>query len=135
VNAPIHLARLQPETVEIQLDGRSVTAFEGETILTAAKREGIAIPHLCFKEGYRPDGNCRACVVEIAGERTLAPSCCRAVAPKMDVKTGSERARKSQKMVLEMLLADLPEHGYKWVDAEGKLPHGELSAWAQQAGV
>ena len=135
MNAPVHLAQLQAATVEIVLDGRSVSAFEGETILTAATREGIAIPTLCFKDGYRPDGNCRACVVEIAGERTLAPSCCRAVAPKMDVKTGSERARKSQNMVLEMLLADLPEQGFKWVDADGALPHGELSAWAQQAGV
>ena len=118
MNAPVHLAHIRPEqqaaTVEIVLDGRSVSACEGETILSVATREGIAIPTLCFKDGYRPDGNCRACVVEIAGERTLAPSCCRVVAPKMDVKTGSERARKSQNMVLEMLLADLPEQGFKW---------------------
>ena len=135
MNAPAALAHLQAATVEIKLDGRSVTAFEGETILTAAKREGIAIPHLCFKESYRPDGNCRACVVEVAGERVLAPSCCRNVTAGMDVKTNSERAQKSQNMVLEMLLADLPEQGFKWVDAEGALPHGELSQWADQAGV
>jgi formate dehydrogenase major subunit len=65
--------------IEITLDGKTVSAFDGETILAAAKREGTEIPHLCFKEGYRPDGNCRACVVEVAGERTLAPSCCRRV--------------------------------------------------------
>ena len=135
MNAPTSLSQLQAATLEIQLDGRKVTAFEGETILTTAKREGIAIPHLCFKDGYRPDGNCRACVVEVAGERVLAPSCCRNVAAGMDVKTNSERAQKSQNMVLEMLLADLPEQGFKWVDAEGALPHGELSAWAAQAGV
>ena len=136
MNAPASLAQLQAATVEFELDGKPVTAFEGETILSAAKRVGVDIPHLCFKDGYRPDGNCRACVVEIAGERTLAPSCCRAVAPKMDVQSASARARKSQKMVLEMLLADLPaEQGYKWVDGQGALPHGELSAWAQQAGV
>ncbi len=135
MNAPAALAHLQAATVEIQLDGRSVTAFEGETILTAAKREGIAIPHLCFKEGYRPDGNCRACVVEVAGERVLAPSCCRNVATGMDVKTNSERATKSQNMVLEMLLADLPEQGYKWVDGDAMRPHGELSDWAAKSGV
>ena len=136
MNAPATLTQFQPAaTVEIQLDGRSVTAFEGETILTTAKREGIEIPHLCFKEGYRPDGNCRACMVEVKGERVLAPSCCRSVSKGMEVTTDSPRARKSQKMVLEMLLADLPEQGFKWVDGDAARPHGELSEWAQQAGV
>jgi formate dehydrogenase major subunit len=135
MNAPLALSRLQAVQVEITLDGRKVSASEGETILSAAAREGIAIPTLCFKDGYRPDGNCRACVVEVAGERTLAPSCCRSVQPDMVVQTGSERARKSQRMVLEMLLADLPETGYKWVDDAGALPHGELSEWAAREGV
>ena len=53
----------------------------------------------------------------------------------MVVQTGSERAKKSQHMVLEMLLADLPEDGYKWADAAGALPHGELSEWAAAEGV
>ena len=135
MNAPVALAQLQAARVEFTLDGKAVSAFDGETILSVATREGIAIPTLCFKEGYRPDGNCRACVVEVAGERVLAPSCCRNVQPKMVVQTGSERAKKSQRMVLEMLLADLPERGYKWVDAEGALPHGELSEWAAREGV
>ncbi len=135
MNAPTQMTRLQGARVEFSLDGHAVTAFEGETILSAAAREGIEIPQLCFKEGYRPDGNCRACVVEIAGERTLAASCCRFVASGMEVRTDSDRARKSQRMVLEMLLADLPEQGHKWVDAEGALPHGELSAWAAREGV
>ena len=136
MNAPTTLTQFQPAaTVDIQLDGRSVTAFDGETILTTAKREGIEIPHLCFKEGYRPDGNCRACMVEVKGERVLAPSCCRSVSKGMEVTTDSPRARKSQKMVLEMLLADLPEQGFKWVDGDAARPHGELSEWAQQAGV
>ena len=136
MNATTTLTQLQqPATVAIQLDGRSVNAFEGETLLSVAKREGIDIPHLCFKEGYRPDGNCRACVVEVKGERVLAPSCCRAVAKGMEVTTDSPRARKSQKMVLEMLLADLPEQGFKWVEGDAARPHGELSEWAVQAGV
>src|SRR5688572_20351061 len=97
--------------VEFKLDGVSVQALEGETILQAAKRHGMDIPHLCFKEGMRADGNCRACVVEIAGERVLAPSCCRTVAPGMEVQAASERARKSQQMVLELLLADMPDQG------------------------
>ena len=64
--------------VEFTLDGVKVQALQGDTVLRAAQRAGVDIPHLCFKEGLRPDGNCRACVVEVAGERVLAPSCCRA---------------------------------------------------------
>src|SRR5690348_9675323 len=122
--------------VSFKLDGREVQAIQGETILQAADRLGVSIPRLCYKDGYRPDGNCRSCVVEVAGERVLAPSCCRAVTPGMDVKATSERARKSQAMVVEMLLADLPEHGFKWTDAEGRHgQHGELSQWAETLGV
>jgi formate dehydrogenase major subunit len=135
MNAPVALAQLQAVPVEITLDGAKVMAYEGETILTAARRAGIEVPTLCFKDGYRPDGNCRVCVVEIAGERTLAPSCCRNVQTSMVVQTGSERAKKSQHMVLEMLLADMPDEGYKWVDGDAAQPHGELSEWAVREGV
>ncbi|MBE7940978.1 MULTISPECIES: formate dehydrogenase subunit alpha [Ramlibacter] len=123
--------------IDFQLDGRPAQALEGETILQAARRSGLDIPHLCYKDGLRPDGNCRACVVEIDGERTLAPSCCRAVTPGMKVQATSERARKSQAMVVEMLLADLPEAGYKWNDAVGQPQgqHGELSLWADRLDV
>ncbi|NML43847.1 formate dehydrogenase subunit alpha [Ramlibacter sp. G-1-2-2] len=124
--------------VSFTLDGRPVQAIQGETILQAADRLGVEIPRLCYKDGYRADGNCRACVVELKGERTLAPSCCRAVTPGMEVQATSERARKSQKMVLEMLLADMPEQGYKWNDephTHGDGEHGELSAWADRMAV
>jgi predicted molibdopterin-dependent oxidoreductase YjgC len=108
-------------TVSFELDGQPLQAHEGETILQVAIRAGVDIPHLCFSEGLRPDGNCRACVVEIAGERVLAPSCCRAVTPGMKVQASSERARKSQALVLEMLLADLPAQGHKWNDGPESL--------------
>ncbi|MGH8822361.1 MAG: 2Fe-2S iron-sulfur cluster-binding protein, partial [Rhodoferax sp.] len=124
--------------VDFLLDGRSVTAFEGESILQAAGRHGVEIPRLCYLEGQRADGNCRACVVEIKGERVLAPSCCRNVTAGMDVKATSERALKSQKMVLEMLLSDMPDSGYKWNDEAGGVAtgqHGELSEWAAQGHV
>ena len=144
--------------VDFELNGTAVKAVAGDTILEAARRAGVAIPHLCHKDGYRPDGNCRACVVEIAGERVLAPSCCRAVTPGLQVRSDSERALKSQRMVLELMLADMPEQGYKWTDeseepplplagersegpgrGEGERPvpgqHGELSEWAARLGV
>ena len=122
-------------TVEFTLNGQPVKAPAGRSIFNIAKDLGIAIPHLCHKDGLNPDGNCRACVVEIEGERTLAPSCCRSATPGMKVQTASERAVKSQKMVLEMLLADLPEQGYKWLDDRAEAPHGELSQWAEHHGV
>jgi len=133
MNAPVTLQELMPQTLEFQLDGQKVEAYEGETILQAAKRAGVDIPHLCYKEGLRPDGNCRACVVEIKGERVLAPSCCRAATAGMEVQACSERAVKSQKMVVEMLLSDMPDAGYKWNDAEGGAgQHGELTQWAER---
>src|SRR5437868_713174 len=107
MNAPASLVEVLPQTVEFKLDGKAIHAYEGETIFTAAKRHGVNIPHLCYKDGYRADGNCRACVVEVKGERTLAPSCCRAATAGMEVQANSERAVKSQKMVLEMLLSDM----------------------------
>ena len=121
--------------VQFTLNGQSVTAPAGQSIFNIAKDLGIAIPHLCHKEGLTPDGNCRACVVEIEGERTLAPSCCRSASPGMKVHTDSARALQSQKMVLEMLLADLPEQGHKWLDDRAEAPHGELSQWAEHHGV
>ncbi len=98
------------EPIRFTLDGRAVEAEPGESIWQVAKREGVAIPHLCHKDapGYRADGNCRACVVEIEGERVLAASCVRKPAEGMKVQTASERARKGRAMVMELLLADQP---------------------------
>ena len=139
MNAPASPMEVELKTVEFSLDGKAIVSYEGETILNAAQRHGVDIPHLCFKEGYRPDGNCRACVVEINGERTLAPSCCRSATPGMEVKANSERAIKSQKLVLEMLLSDMPDEGYKWVgetsQEQQEQQHGELSTWAKRLNV
>jgi formate dehydrogenase major subunit len=114
----------RPEPVEFKLDGRAVSGYAGEPIIEAARRAGIEIPSLCYKPGYRPDGNCRACVVEIRGERVLAPSCCRYPKAGMEVETANERARAAQKMVLELLLSDMPERSYR--------PDSELDFWAKR---
>src|SRR4029078_6092088 len=97
-------------TVAFTLDGVEADAREGETIWQVAQRHGNEIPHLCYspKPGYRPDGNCRACMVEIEGERVLAASCVRKPSPGMKVSTRSERAKTSQKLVFELLVADQP---------------------------
>ncbi|MEO6320707.1 MAG: 2Fe-2S iron-sulfur cluster-binding protein, partial [Polaromonas sp.] len=122
MNAPARLTEVTPQMIEFKLDGKTIHAFDGETIFKAAERHGVHIPHLCYKDGYRADGNCRACVVEVKGERTLAPSCCRNATAGMEVQAGSERALKSQKMVLEMLLSDMPDAGYKWNDVGSPHP-------------
>src|SRR6188474_2470736 len=90
------LAQLDTPTVSFSLNGREVTGRACETILEVAKREGIEVPHLCYKEGMEAVGNCRSCMVEINGERVLAPSCCRAPTAGMKVTTDSERAVSAQ---------------------------------------
>ncbi|THH36778.1 formate dehydrogenase subunit alpha [Aliishimia ponticola] len=99
------------DKVRFTLDGEQVEAEKGMTIWEVAHGRGLVIPHLCHKPapGYRPDGNCRACMVEIEGERTLAASCIREPSEGMVVTTASDRATSARKMVVEMLLADQPE--------------------------
>ncbi len=114
--------------VTFLLDGEVVTAQPGETILQAAERHGKRIPHLCYTEGMRADGNCRACVVEIKGERVLAPSCARRPAEGMEILSSNARARHSQKMVLELLLADAGTSAQLRSDSE-------LLEWARELNV
>lgn len=121
------MAQLEVPTVTFELNGREVTGRATDTLLTIAKREGIEIPHLCYKEGMDTAGNCRACVVEINGERVLAPSCCRNPTNGMKVNTESERAVKSQKLVLELLQSDMPETDYT--------RHNEVDEWAAKMEV
>ncbi len=113
--------------IEFKLDGRTVVGRPDEPIIETAARHGVDIPRLCYKHGLRPDGNCRACVVEIKGERVLAPSCCRTPTAGMEVSSASARARASQKMVLELLLSDMPEKEYR--------PDSELDHWARKLGL
>ncbi len=97
--------------VKFHLDGVEVGAYQGETIWQAAKRQATVIPHLCYADepGYRADGNCRACMVEIEGERVLAASCIRMPTTGMKVTTNSKRAESARNMVMELLVADQPE--------------------------
>lgn len=117
--------------ITFSLDGKEVVAQEGETIWQVAKREGTSIPHLCHKDapGYRSDGNCRACMVDIEGERTLAASCIRTPSEGMIVQTETERASKAREMVFELLAADQPSR------AEHPDPESEFWKWSDAVGV
>ena len=120
-------ASLVGPVVKFELNGREVQGRASETIIEIAKREGVEIPHLCYKPGLETVGNCRACMVEIGGERVLAPSCCRSPSAGMKITTDSERAVRSQKLVLELLQADMPETAYT--------RHNEVDQWAEKLGV
>ncbi len=113
--------------IGFQLNGCDVQARPNETLLDVARREGIDVPHLCWKDGLAAAGNCRACVVEVEGERVLAPSCCRVPTAGMKVDTASPRAVAAQKMVLELLQSDMPETAYT--------RHNEVDLWAGKLGV
>jgi formate dehydrogenase major subunit len=118
-------------SVTFELDGQTVTAEPGETIWQVARRRGTVLPHLCFRDapGYRPDGNCRACMVEIEGERVLAASCVRKPADGMRVQTGSERAIAARRMVFELLVADQPPRD------SAHDPDASFWRWAEAVGV
>ena len=119
------------ETIRFTLDGREVEAKAGETIWQVAERLGTRIPHLCWlpEPGYRADGNCRACMVEIEGERVLAASCLRQPSDGMKVNTANERAVTARRMVMELLLADQPARP----DAHDE--GSKLWQWAERIGI
>ncbi len=119
------------EPITFVLNGEEVEAAPGETIWQAAKGQGVEIPHLCYQPepGYQPDGNCRACMVEIEGERVLAASCVRQPTAGMKVTTNSARASKAREMVFELLVADQPAR------ESAHDPQSKLWGWAERLGV
>ena len=120
-------APLTPALVTFTLNGKTLVTRDNQTILQVASEHGIEIPRLCYMDGMRADGNCRTCMVEIKGERVLAPSCCRYPKDGMEVTTNSARAVTSQKMSIELLLSDVPETVYTL--------NSELDLWAKKMSI
>jgi len=117
--------------VRFTFDGAELEAEQGETIWEAARRSGTVIPHLCHsaRPGYRPDGNCRACMVEIQGERVLAASCIRTPADGMVVHSASERAMSARRTVFELLMSDQPARD------KAHDPDSSFWTWSHRLGV
>ena len=118
------------EKIRFTIDGQEVYGLPGETILQVTQRLGMEIPHLCFSSapGYRADGNCRVCMVEIEGERVLASSCNRIPKTGMVVGVESARARSARSIVMELLLSDQPAR------AQTQDPDSEFWQWAERIG-
>ena len=114
-----------------KIDGKEYKAEKDETIWQVATKNGIDIPHLCYSDepGYRADGNCRTCMVEIKGERTLAASCIRKPTEGMEITVNSQRAKKSRSMVFELLVADQPK---KEISPD---PDSKFWKWSDKIGV
>ncbi len=99
-----------PDTmINLTINGKPITAKEGQTILKAAQDWNIYIPSLCYLEGVHQFGGCRMCMVEVEGSRTLVASCMVKVKEGMVVKTNSAKARQARKLNCELILSDHPQ--------------------------
>ena len=112
------------EPVALTVDGRAVTVAPGETILDACAALGVETPTLCHAPNLTPVNACRVCVVEVDGQRTLAPACSRRAEPGMVVRTETERVRTARKVVLELLGSSVD------LSLAGRhQPDGSLAGW------
>lgn len=127
--------------VDLSIDGETVTVPEGATILDACRATGKDIPTLCYGDTLTPKNACRVCMVEVEGSRTLVPSCSRRVQADMVVNTGSERARHSRRLVLELLgssvdlstTPQVPEWMHEYAAVPERFGKPEAAAAREQA--
>ncbi|HKL99522.1 MAG TPA: NADH-dependent [FeFe] hydrogenase, group A6 [Mobilitalea sp.] len=94
------------ETVNVKINGMSIDAPKGSTILEAAKLANIDIPTLCYLKEINEIGACRICVVEVKGARSLVASCMYPVAEGMEIKTNTKKVLESRKQTLQLILSD-----------------------------
>lgn len=94
--------------IELKIDNQAIEANEGETVLQAALRSGIEIPHFCYHPCLSIAGNCRICLVKVDGRPKLMPSCNLAVAPGMMVETDTEDVRAARRAVMEFITLNHP---------------------------
>ena len=123
--------RVSTRIKTLTIDGKEVSAREGETILQVARENGIDIPTLCYLEGLSPIGACRLCLVEVKGVNRLLPACVTQVEEGMEVVTNSEQLVKYRRLILELLFSER-NHTCSVCVVNG---HCELQRLAQKLGV
>ncbi len=128
---PSEGGRLAKKKISIRIDGELVNAFEGQTILQAAKVAGKYIPTLCDLEGVTPVGACRLCIVEISGSDKLLPACTTPILDGMSVTTNSPKLTRYRRIALELLLVER-NHVCAVCVSNG---HCELQKMCSQMGV
>jgi predicted molibdopterin-dependent oxidoreductase YjgC len=111
--------------VTAMVDGVEVTLPSGSSVLEACRKAGADLPTLCYGPTMTPANACRVCVVELEGSRTLIPSCSRNLEDGMQIRTGTDRARHSRRLVMELL------------DSASELGNagGQLHQWMADAGA
>ncbi len=116
----------------ITINQQDVEFKPGETVLQAAKRAGINIPHLCAFEGAAsPPAACRICIVEVDKDPRLQTSCCLLARDGMVVRTHTTRIQKARRNIVELLLASHPDDCMYC----SKLENCELSNLASELGI
>jgi iron-only hydrogenase group A len=111
----------------IEINGQTVSARRGETILSVLNRTGIRVPTLCNLAGFTPTGSCRMCVVEVEGMPGLVTACSHPVEEWMKIHTHSPRVMKARKTVVELLLANHPDDCL-YCDRSGKCELQDLAS-------
>jgi NADH-quinone oxidoreductase subunit G len=94
--------------IEIEIDGNVVHGHSGESIISIADREGIDIPRFCYHKKLSIAANCRMCLVDVEGNPKPQPACSTPASAGMRVHTNNEKAKASQKAVMEFLLINHP---------------------------
>lgn len=117
--------------MKLTVNGKSVEAQAGETLLNVLRREGIHVPTLCHMEGMLPSGACRICVVEMEGQANLVPSCSFPAAEGMKIVTNSPKVVNARKTIIELLLGSHPDDCLYCA----KQPTCELSKLSSDYGV
>lgn len=92
--------------IKITINNREVEAYEGQTVLEAAKNNGIHIPTLCYLKNVTGTGACRVCQVEVEGAKTLCAACVYPVRDGMVIKTNSQRALDARRRVVELIVSN-----------------------------
>lgn len=119
------------KSITLSIDGQDISTVPGKTLFDVCGQAGKSIPVLCHKRGLNPVGECRVCMVEVKGARTLVASCVRECEEGMVVNTQSDRVEKSRRTVIEMLMADHPSPCSK----HSQTGDCELELLAEQIGV